>query len=353
MSNQSHPEVQEHHQEVQEIEHDVRAEIIQICRDMITLLEQLRQDINVNRVETGAAEVTSTTETGVREQASQKQWLRENLIVPLTESYTHHGPTPTAPGPYVLGVDEADRGRVLGPLVHGVAYCLDSWKAELEKLGFADSKTLIPSKGTELPLDLPEESGPHFPGCNSDPSTDSKTLIPSKGTELPLDLPEESGPSLGNIQWYAKGSSDEFEQAITSGAYNYQSCTLLCVLQTASGWISHCAGFTVTQKADSKFKIVGAASVATNMTRDACIELWTLEELQNITAGPKTQERMKDALHPTFGFPSMLRFSWTTAKDMLNKSAHPVKWIDGSGRGRDKDRIIVAKDLCLHSVGVM
>jgi ribonuclease H2 subunit A len=55
----------------------------------------------------------------------------------LRDSYTYHSPTPTATGPYILGVDEAGRGPVLGPLVYGVAYCPTSYQDTLEELGFA------------------------------------------------------------------------------------------------------------------------------------------------------------------------------------------------------------------------
>jgi ribonuclease H2 subunit A len=56
---------------------------------------------------------------------------------PLISSYTYHSPTPTTPGPYILGVDEAGRGPVLGPLVYGVAYCPATYEEKLDDMGFA------------------------------------------------------------------------------------------------------------------------------------------------------------------------------------------------------------------------
>lgn len=65
-----------------------------------------------------------------------------NPIVPLQESYTWHSPMPTTLGPYILGVDEAGRGPVLGPLVYGIAYCAESWEGELDGMGFAGARLL-------------------------------------------------------------------------------------------------------------------------------------------------------------------------------------------------------------------
>lgn len=55
----------------------------------------------------------------------------------LINSYTYHSPKPNGDGPYALGVDEAGRGPVLGPLVYAVAYCPVAYQERLEEMGFA------------------------------------------------------------------------------------------------------------------------------------------------------------------------------------------------------------------------
>ena len=57
--------------------------------------------------------------------------------VPLTHSYTYLSSLPSAPGPYVLGIDEAGRGPALGPLVYAIAFCPVAYvEKSLEAMGF-------------------------------------------------------------------------------------------------------------------------------------------------------------------------------------------------------------------------
>lgn len=71
---------------------------------------------------------------------------------PLVDSYSWRSDIPPAARsePCILGVDEAGRGPVLGPLVYGIAYCPASFSEELKEVGFADSKALTAERRDTL-----------------------------------------------------------------------------------------------------------------------------------------------------------------------------------------------------------
>ncbi|KAF5341992.1 hypothetical protein D9611_001530 [Ephemerocybe angulata] len=287
--------------------------------------------------------------------------------VPLTESYTYHSPTPTAPGPYMLGVDEAGRGPVLGPLVYGVAYCPIAYKADLEEMGFNDSKVLKADTRSSL-LDV-LSSDPTNLGWSVEvisPQAISNGMLRRPPTNLnkqsenaTISLIRQvlaSGIELSEVYVDALGNTEKYQAYLSS--------------------IFTGIDFTVTQKADSKFKIVGAASVAAKVTRDACVESWAFEEDKGAETSkwsselgsgypsdPNTVKWLKGAIDPIFGFPKLVRFSWTTVKVLLDKQAAAVKWTDEgqeslvkafeSGSGLEKDKSAVARDLHLSSVSTL
>ncbi|KAF8808714.1 ribonuclease HII [Phlegmacium glaucopus] len=286
---------------------------------------------------------------------------------PLKKSYTYHSTTPTAPGPYILGVDEAGRGPVLGPLVYGVAYCPAAYQEKMEELGFADSKTLTAATRSTL-LDILSSDPPNLGWSVRvvSPQAISSGMLRRPPTNL--NRQSEDATILLIREVLAKGIelSEVYVDALgTTTTYERYLSSLFPGIS-----------FTVTTKADSKFKIVGAASVAAKVTRDACIEGWHFEESDDQTkqtwdsqlgsgypSDPNTQAWLKTAVDPVFGFPSIVRFSWTTVKVILDKSAHPVKWTDEgqaslmkafeTGKGLDKDRSAVTKDLHIKSVNVL
>lgn len=96
--------------------------------------------------------------------------------------------------------------------------------------------------------------------------------------------------------------------------------------------------FVVSEKADSKFPIVGAASICAKVTRDNIIRDEKIRERipeieQGLGSGypsdPATKRWLQAIFDPVFGFPSNVRFSWSTIDNIFAERGLKVKFYDG------------------------
>jgi len=93
---------------------------------------------------------------------------------------------------------------------------------------------------------------------------------------------------------------------------------------------------TVAKKADSLYPCVSAASVCAKVTRDAALDVlyssYARPEDQGVIAwgsGYPSDARcttwLKGNMHPLFGWGNECRFSWGTAKELLERKGAPCR----------------------------
>ncbi|CAG8464919.1 3194_t:CDS:10 [Ambispora leptoticha] len=232
--------------------------------------------------------------------------------------------------PCILGVDEAGRGPVLGPMVYGICYCPLSEKNKIEKLGFADSKTLS-EKSRESFIKV-IMSRPDIFGwavrvltpqdISSDMLKKNKHNLNAQSHDATISLIRDilaQGINLTEVYIDTVGPSDTYQAK----------------LQRLFQGIE----FTVASKADRTFPIVSAASICAKVTRDHVIKKLEFEEIRlrdeisrdfgcGYPSDPNTMQWLRSNLDPVFGFPRIVRFSWTPCDLLLKKKAVKVRWPD-------------------------
>ncbi|ODN94706.1 ribonuclease HII [Cryptococcus wingfieldii CBS 7118] len=260
---------------------------------------------------------------------------------PLKDSYVFHSPLPDDFTPngeqdgWLMGIDEAGRGPVLGPMVYAAAYCPLSFKPTLEEIGFDDSKAL----SAEVRQKLWDSFKEHAPLCYSAANLSPQGISANMLRRVPVNLNTQAeDATIGLIR-----------EALDRGV-NVKEC-FVDALGPAPKWqaklssIFPTIAFTVCPKADSLFKIVGAASIIAKVTRDTYVHNW--EDPEDFKDGvlvakkdgeevvirgsgypsdPKTQAFLRNNLDPVFGYKGMIRFSWATVKVLLEKQGVECKW---------------------------
>ncbi|XP_063305651.1 ribonuclease H2 subunit A [Pelobates fuscus] len=227
-----------------------------------------------------------------------------------------------------LGIDEAGRGPVLGPMVYGICYCPVSRKKELEELKVADSKTLNEAERERLFEKL--NATTDFIGwalhilspnvISTSMQQRAKYNLNALSHDTAIGLIQhalDTGVQLKEVFVDTVGPAEKYQEKLK---HRFPELDV-----------------TVRPKADSLFPVVSAASICAKVARDRVVKGWKfLEDLGDIDMNygsgypndPKTKDWLAKYLDPVFGYPQFVRFSWSTAQTILDRSAAPVVWPD-------------------------
>lgn len=276
-------------------------------------------------------------------------------LLPTPDPESPEDPDALVPGPpCALGVDEAGRGPVLGPMVYGLFYLpLPLSDPLLRKTHhFDDSKVLTPAVRSSLMEKL----------CT--PGTDLHTqcgwaVDVMSARDIGANMMKPAGTYNLNAQ--AMDATIALIQGVYKKGVNVKEIYIDTIGNPATYQkklerVFPTAKVTVAKKADSLYPCVSAASVCAKVTRDAALEV-LYESYMNKTEDQDEDEEMngtnakthmteeeswgsgypsdarctswlKRNMDPVFGWGSECRFSWGTAKDMLDLKgiAAKVDW---------------------------
>ncbi|XP_054167201.1 ribonuclease H2 subunit A-like [Oppia nitens] len=228
----------------------------------------------------------------------------------------------------IIGIDEAGRGPVLGPMVYSLAYFPLRDEKDLKKLDFADSKTLTEEKREDIFEKIGRNNYKNIGWLSTvlSPVTISNSMFKrskynlnqlSHDTAIALiRRAKHNGIQVSKVFVDTVGPADKYEAKLKSLFPDIK--------------------FKVANKADSIYPIVSAASVCAKVIRDRVVNNWKFIEpnmqfsREDYGSGypgdPKTKKFLSQTMDPLFGFTSFVRFSWSTIKTILDEKAIECEW---------------------------
>ncbi|CAG5130871.1 unnamed protein product [Candidula unifasciata] len=230
--------------------------------------------------------------------------------------------------PCWLGIDEAGRGPVLGPMVYGICFSPLADKDKFSKMKFADSKTLT------------EEQRDNVFGTMNE-------SLDMLGWMVEILSPVYISTSMLRREKYNLNAlSHDCAIGLINTALERGVNVTEVYVDTVGDPVKYQAKLkelfpsidvTVAKKADSLYPIVSAASICAKVSRDHAVKNWEFMEgiiLKESDYGsgypgdPKTKKFLENSFDKVFGFPSFVRFSWSTASLIIEKNGVAVKWED-------------------------
>ncbi|PTB39868.1 uncharacterized protein TrAFT101_005095 [Trichoderma asperellum] len=250
---------------------------------------------------------------------------------------------PSSAPPCVLGVDEAGRGPVLGPMVYGIFFLPADISDPLlrDTHHFDDSKVLSAAVRSQLMETLCTAGSDLHESCGwATTALSARDIGANMMRPVQYNLNAQAMDATMDLirAVYAKGVNIKEIYVDTIGPPATYQAKLQRVFPTAK--------VTVAKKADSLYACVSAASVCAKVTRDAALEKLfharqvataatngeeapaeegTMEWGSGYPSDSKTSTWLRNNMHPLFGWGPECRFSWSTAKDMLEGKGNGVK----------------------------
>lgn len=245
--------------------------------------------------------------------------------------------------PCVLGIDEAGRGPVIGPMIYGAFYL----PAELQQSllaathHFDDSKVLSPAIRSHLMEVLCAHNTDLFNSCGW-------AIRSLSARDIGAGMLRNGGAYNLNAQ--AMDATIEIIRGVLERGVNLQEIFVDTIgipsaYQKKLERIFPSIKFRVEKKADSLFPCVSAASVVAKVTRDISCEILfqcrtptllestaTIEEPgwgSGYPSDGKCVSWLKSEMNPLFGWGRECRFSWGTLKDVMDNqsgSTISVEW---------------------------
>ena len=260
----------------------------------------------------------------------------------------------------ILGIDEAGRGPVMGPMVYACAYWKEEYDKDIrKKFKFNDSKALRAEEREKMFENI--KSHPNiirYELIILPPDYISKEMLKREKVSL-NQISQDSAKKLIKMAMDKKANIRKIFVDTVGPAESYE---VLLKKSLPDDTIQ----VKVEPKADATYECVSAASIVAKVTRDSIIE--TLEKTDKecgsgYPSDPKTKEWLKNNYDNVFGFGREVRFSWKTVDNLFKENNNKCEWEDydsdeknekrkkfkkGKGKGDDKDNMkidmLMAKD---------
>ena len=201
----------------------------------------------------------------------------------------------------ILGIDEAGRGSVIGPLVVGGVLVKIKKLKFLDRMGVKDSKKLSSKKRTTVSRKIKK-------------LTEFKTITI---TAHEIDTLRNNGSNLNQIE------TNAMTEIIKT--FNPDMCCIDCIdvneerFHNRIQHINHRMKVITEHKADDTYQIVSAASIIAKVERDKQLAILR-KEYGDIGSGYPSDKNTINYLKSLNGeYPDIIRRTWNTVKNLADE----------------------------------